>query len=230
MPDWQKSRESFRDFLHQYPLWTAIDMFLDSRWGRRALQLGIGAVVMGASSVVAFIEHASPLIKYGLGGFSLALVVIGTFEFAQFQADKRKAESAPESSDEIPTLEAQSALYRFDERSCPYLAFAPDVENQKGDTILLVVYGSALLLCEQEVSLVDAWQSLKDSEARGVGFRLGATIIGRDINVEMDEYVSSHLANGLLVKTALSRGGAYRITDKGKHRANWLIKDMIARA
>ena len=131
MPDWQKSRESFRDFLHQYPLWTAIDMFLDSRWGRRALQLGIGAVVMGASSVVAFIEHASPLIKYGLGGFSLALVVIGTFEFAQFQADKRKAESAPESSDEIPTLEAQSALYRFDERSCPYLAFAPDVKIRR---------------------------------------------------------------------------------------------------
>ncbi|MGA8792669.1 hypothetical protein [Candidatus Binatus sp.] len=69
-----KFRESLRDFLTQYPLWTVVDQFLDSKWGKRFLALLGGAVLTGIGWIASLFTALSSGLKYGLfGAFGASL-------------------------------------------------------------------------------------------------------------------------------------------------------------
>ncbi len=71
-----KLRESLRDFLTQYPLWTAVDQFLDSKWGKRFLAFLGGAVVTGIGWIVSLFTALSSGWKYGFFGAFAALLFV----------------------------------------------------------------------------------------------------------------------------------------------------------
>jgi hypothetical protein len=98
----QKTKESLRDFSVQYPLWTAIDQFLDSKWGKRALVFLGGAVMTGIGAVWSFVKQAPPALSFTLLGFVIAWMSVPVFALVTFRRERKTRQPLPASEPLIP--------------------------------------------------------------------------------------------------------------------------------
>ena len=69
-----KFRDSVRDFFTQYPLWTGVDRFLDTKWGKRFLGFLGGAMMSGVGWIASLFTALNAGWKYGLFGAFVAFV------------------------------------------------------------------------------------------------------------------------------------------------------------
>lgn len=81
-----------KQFLPDYLVGTALDQFLDSKWGKRFQGWLVVAVITYIGNVAAWLSGLSPALKYislgAAGAFTLGTIVTGTFAIR----DKRRAD------------------------------------------------------------------------------------------------------------------------------------------
>ena len=131
-----KFRDSLRDFLTQYPLWTAFDEFLDSKWGKRFLAFLGGAVVSGIGWIASLFTALGAGWKYGLFGAFVA------FLFGALVIYLTKETSIPQPGAALgnPHEAERPITLRFENRE-PFVVVTPTTHPAFIDGLLQQVEG-----------------------------------------------------------------------------------------
>jgi hypothetical protein len=210
--------------------------------------------VLLAALVTAAHYSGTPVISYIFLGIFLAfvgLVVIGRIKgpptFASIHSARSDALAAQPIAtgpslplkeekprwaydDYEPTPEDPGIVYKPDtERQLVTLRFLSDRANKNEDALFLLLYGYRLLLGMSEVPVSSLNRSLVES-----GCAKELNMLERfafaDARLDVDRLADSSVANRLLLKHGLSKGGFYRLTDTGLGKAKLTFIYMLDRA
>jgi hypothetical protein len=129
-------------------------------------------------------------------------------------------------------------VYRVDSDGTFSLVFLPDTDekSQDGDALLVLTLGRKLMMGMDESPVTDSDQSMLRSGVRrrySKGFRGDieqSTALFEGNEPDLTAIAKGQIDGGFIRKVALSRGGAYTLTEQGKARALTLLQDMIERA
>jgi hypothetical protein len=116
-----------------------------------------------------------------------------------------------------------------------WLHFLPDTKDEKGDALLLIIYGHKVLLNRNRVNVHSAHAAVQKTVSvspsksyKGVNAFLRASWFTGTI-LDTEDYASKHIGTSFR-RVGLSQGGMYELTEYGEREATGLAHDLIRRA